>query len=65
VTPRAYMIIGALAGSTALLADWIGSVSVSLLGFAAGALFGKGYGVWEERSRTALKALDAQGGGDG
>ncbi|PYE89656.1 hypothetical protein C7477_103164 [Phyllobacterium leguminum] len=52
MTPRFYMIFGACAGLVCLVADW-GGASVPVTLFAAGALFGKGYGVWEERSRRA------------
>lgn len=52
MTPRFYMIFGACAGLICLIADWDGA-SVPVLLFAAGALFGKGYGAWEERSTAA------------
>lgn len=52
MTPRSLMISGAIGGLFALALSLIGtptSGSVVMV-FACGALFGKGYGVWEERS---------------
>lgn len=51
MTPRSLMILGASAGSVAILASFLPdfSSSVSLVIFACGVLFGKGYGIWEAR----------------
>lgn len=52
--PWALMTLGSAVGVTsvaiAVLARDAGHIAVLL--FAAGALFGKGYGVWEERGRN-------------
>lgn len=43
------MILGAISFATAILVSLMGQDAV-VLAFASGALFGKGYGVWEERN---------------
>ena len=50
---RGLMIVGISAALVASIAEIAGNqaISVSMLAFAGGALFGKGYGIWEERSR--------------
>ena len=54
--PGTYMVFGGLTGMAlslicAVLPATAPTTVVCI--FAAGALFGKGYGVWEERSRKA------------
>lgn len=52
MTPNAYMICGALLAPLSFAVDVaIGQDGLLFMMFAAGALFGKGYGVWEERDR--------------
>lgn len=57
MTPRALMITGAAMGlfgaTVAVIRSDVGQFAVFL--FAAGAVFGKGYGVYEERSRGAVR----------
>lgn len=58
MNPKALMITGALVGVIATTASFVASVpaaSVVVAVWAAGALFGKGYGVWEERQRKDWK----------
>ena len=48
--PGAMMRLGVFAGLTAIFVDAVlPNPSVVVVAFAAGALFGKGYGVWEAR----------------
>jgi hypothetical protein len=48
--PGSIMWLGAFVGLLAMVADaLIAEPSVALLAFAGGALFGKGYGIWEAR----------------
>jgi hypothetical protein len=52
--PGTYMIAGGMFGMVlTLICVFLPDVSPIIIGcvFSAGALFGKGYGVWEERSR--------------
>ena len=57
MTPRALMITGATMGlfgaAVAVVRSDVGQFAVFL--FAAGAVFGKGYGVYEERTRGAVR----------
>ncbi|WP_439604542.1 hypothetical protein [Shinella sp.] len=57
MTPRALMIFGALLGifgvALAIVRPDAGGFSVFL--FAAGAVFGKGYGIYDERTRGPLR----------
>ncbi|TAA50918.1 hypothetical protein [Shinella sp. JR1-6] len=57
MTPRALMITGAAMGlfgaTVAVIRSDVGQFAVFL--FAAGAVFGKGYGVYEERTRGAVR----------
>lgn len=58
MSPKALMITGAIGSLTLIFIASIFKpdfVHFALFGF--GALFGKGYGIWEERCRRA--ALDA------
>lgn len=52
--PSALMMLGASLGVFALVVTAMAEDAAvfSVLLFASGAIFGKGYGVWEERSRT-------------
>jgi hypothetical protein len=43
------MILGAMCFVVAMIGSLLGHDN-AVLCFAAGALFGKGYGIWEERS---------------
>ncbi|GAA4180513.1 hypothetical protein [Shinella granuli] len=55
--PGALMMLGAFAAFVAIAASLLGRADggIAVLIFAGGAVFGKGYGVWEERgSRSAL-----------
>ena len=54
--PRALMIMGAAVGLVLLLASYFSEFSVAL--FMAGALFGKGYGVWEVKSQSKIEKLE-------
>lgn len=54
MSPRAYMIFGSSVGMammiiSVLMPDTISTTAMCI--FAAGMLFGKGYGIWEERTR--------------
>lgn len=52
MTPRSLMIVGATTGVFSLFLAVLGAQPTSgtvVVVFIAGALFGKGYGVWEER----------------
>lgn len=54
MTPRWLMIMGAVSGAFALALSVAGaqpSSQTMVLVFASGALFGKGYGVWEARKK--------------
>lgn len=52
MSPRALMILGATTGLFALALSFIGTPTSGTVVFifAGGAVFGKGYGVWEERA---------------
>lgn len=54
--PRSLMIIGSLVAIVTVGLSFIAipTAGTVFMGFAAGAVFGKGYGVWEER-RSALE----------
>lgn len=56
MTPRILMIIGSIVAiiTTGLSFIAIPTAGTVFMAFAAGAVFGKGYGVWEER-RAALE----------
>lgn len=54
-----YMILGASVGLgliciSVLMPDVISTAGMGI--FAAGALFGKGYGIWEERTRRSSRS---------
>jgi hypothetical protein len=52
--PRSLMLMGAFVGILGGLATAVlhtGSGGLPVLIFAGGMVFGKGYGVWEERAR--------------
>lgn len=51
--PGSLMLLGAVSAAVAAAVVVSGRVDGGVMLFAAGALFGKGYGVWEERSRRA------------
>lgn len=54
MTPKAYMIYGAAVGVFITMLEILPAhPQVGMLAFAAGMLFGKGYGIWEERGRRA------------
>jgi hypothetical protein len=50
MNPGGMMILGAMC-FVAGLAVSISGQDATVICFASGALFGKGYGIWEERSR--------------
>lgn len=54
MSPKGYMILGAIAGLTQFVAASVFPLAYpdgfAVFVFAAGAIFGKGYGIWEERS---------------
>lgn len=52
MTPKTYMVLGAVAAIVSALMSIGSDIDASVMLFAAGALFGKGYGVWEERNRS-------------
>lgn len=56
MAPRSLMIIGSLVAIVTIGLSFIAipTAGTVFMGFAAGAVFGKGYGVWEER-RAALE----------
>lgn len=48
--PNSLMILGAFIGASIFLIDVLSNpLSVSFAAFCGGALFGKGYGIWEAR----------------
>lgn len=49
--PRQMMILGGIGGVVMFLPFMLADVNNPVIFFALGALFGKGYGVSEERSR--------------
>lgn len=54
MTPKQYMIFGALYGSFMVILSVTSTLDSSLFSvpiFAFGAIFGKGYGIWEERNK--------------
>lgn len=51
MSTKVLMILGASVGLIALVADAFG-IHLSILALAGGALFGKGYGIYEERERA-------------
>ncbi|MCD1266902.1 hypothetical protein B5M44_22025 [Shinella sumterensis] len=61
--PGTLMSMGASVGGFCLALSFIGQPSSQtiVLVFAAGAIFGKGYGVWEERT-SRRNALDKERG---
>lgn len=66
MTPKAYMVFGSLLGvisSLGLVLLPETAPTTATLTFAAGALFGKGYGIWEERSRKKERARATQPSG--
>lgn len=52
MSPKALMAMGGSIGVFCLALSFIGNPTSGtiVMVFAAGAIFGKGYGVWEERS---------------
>jgi len=54
MNPGGYMILGSLIIAGCAVASALGH-DVLIVGFAAGALFGKGYGIWEERAERKGK----------
>lgn len=51
-TPKSYMVLGAMSGIVMALAAIMVDVSIFVVPcFAAGMVFGKGYGIWEERQK--------------
>lgn len=62
-SPHGNMLFGAFISLAAVfmgLAMPMGSLAV--LAVCGGAVFGKGYGVWEERNRAAKVAAPVEGG---
>lgn len=57
--PGALMIMGVVAGLVASAGAIFDAETPStvVMAFAAGAVFGKGYGIWEERERAGRSAL--------
>jgi hypothetical protein len=53
MTTKSYMLLGFAVFICASTIEVVGAdfVSVAVFAFAGGALFGKGYGIWEERQR--------------
>lgn len=51
MTPGSLMWLGFICAMAALALDVAGLSTAIVLAFGAGAVFGKGYGVWEERER--------------
>lgn len=50
MAPKRLMILGAFVGALIFLIDFISNpVAVSFAAFCGGAIFGKGYGIWEAR----------------
>ncbi|MFP5078250.1 hypothetical protein ACLE20_13160 [Rhizobium sp. YIM 134829] len=47
MNPAGLMLIGAAVGIVGIIASALSQTDVSVMLFAAGALFGKGYGIWE------------------
>lgn len=63
MNPKHLMIVGAFGATVLAIATAIypqAEVTVALFGF--GALFGKGYGVWEARTEAGRSALKQEGG---
>ncbi len=50
MTAKALMILGATAGVVGAVASIVSPIGATVMLFVAGALFGKGYGVWEKKS---------------
>jgi hypothetical protein len=55
VSPRALIIVGAVCGIYAATLSLFAEPTAGtvVMAFVCGALFGKGYGVWKERSKPA------------
>lgn len=53
MTPKGYMLLGAIIAGTIAAANIVADLTgpFLVLMFGGGALFGKGYGIWEERNR--------------
>lgn len=51
MSPKALMWLGVMCGTLFGAGELVGTMDLpaSIFVFAAGALFGKGYGIWEER----------------
>lgn len=65
--PKALMLLGAASGVASLAIVIVASkgfdlASVAIIVFASGAIFGEGYGIWEERNRETSHALQAKEG---
>jgi hypothetical protein len=56
MTPKQLMTLGISAAVVAAMAEYAAPQSAVVMLFAAGALFGKGYGIWEERERRKRTA---------
>lgn len=52
MTTKRLMIVGAFGGFVSAIMEITGH-DASMIAFACGALFGKGYGIWEERAARA------------
>jgi hypothetical protein len=52
MSPKNYMILGAIVALIAVVIALIGEGAIAVVvGFGGGALFGKGYGIFEELTR--------------
>ena len=62
MTPKAYMLIGALIGLVCAVLSFVpaSSAEVMVLAFGGGMLFGKGYGLWESRAANKAPPIHAQ-----
>jgi hypothetical protein len=59
MTPNGYMIFGAVLGIFMIFTVGLtGETVFAAPIFMSGALFGKGYGIWEERSRKGPQVTD-------
>lgn len=57
MSTKGLMLIGPFALIVAVMLEstQFTGMSISMLAFAGGCLFGKGYGIWEERQRSKAK----------
>lgn len=59
MSPKVLMLLGGLGGFGLLIAFSFTPAGGSTVAvFALGALFGKGYGIWEERARRAKSEVE-------